>query len=107
MCTLISRDRNHPCVVLWSIGNEVREQSARDGWKLAEELAKIVHEEDATRPVTAACSAVEAGYNGFQKTLDVFGYNYKPQEYGTFREKNPDIPLFASETASTVSSRGE
>src|SRR5262249_19318077 len=45
--------------------------------------------------------------NGFQSTVDVFGYNYKPGEYGKFREKNPSIPLYASETASCVSSRGE
>jgi beta-galactosidase len=48
-----------------------------------------------------------AGYNGFQKQMEVFGYNYKPSEYGRFREANPALPLFASETASCVSSRGE
>ncbi|MCV5198403.1 hypothetical protein OFM41_33725, partial [Escherichia coli] len=71
------------------------------------ELVRIAHEEDPTRPVTAACNFTEAGYNGFQKTVDVFGYNYKPMEYGKFRQANPNIPLVASETASTVSSRGE
>ncbi len=104
---LVRRDRNHPCVVLWSIGNEVPDQDSRDGPRLAAELAGIVHEEDRTRPVTAGCDHVESGYNGFQKSLDVFGYNYKPAEYGKFHRANPGIPVFGSETASSVSSRGE
>lgn len=104
---LVRRDRNHPSVVIWSTGNEIGEQRSPEGHKLSEVLSRIVREEDPTRPVTAGANHTEAGYNGFQKTVDVFGYNYKPQEYGKFREKNPAIPLFGSETSSTVSSRGE
>jgi beta-galactosidase len=104
---LVRRDRNHPSVVLWSIGNEVPDQRTPQGPKIAAELAGIVHGEDATRPVTAACDEIKAGYSGFQKMLDVFGYNYKPTEYRKFREANPSIPLIGSETSSCVSSRGE
>jgi beta-galactosidase len=103
----VRRDRNHPCIILWSIGNEIPEQYSAAGRQIATELARIVHEEDPTRPVTAACDQPQSGTNGFQLTLDVFGYNYKPQLYATFREKNPTIPLYGSETASTLSSRGE
>ncbi|MET0646635.1 MAG: beta-galactosidase GalB, partial [Pyrinomonadaceae bacterium] len=104
---LVRRDRNHPSVVMWSTGNEIGEQRSTEGHKLSERLSRIVREEDPTRAVTAGANHVEAGHNGFQKTIDVFGYNYKPQEYGKFREKNPAVPLYGSETSSTVSSRGE
>jgi beta-galactosidase len=104
---LVRRDRNHPSVILWSTGNEIGEQGTPEGHRVSQMLTDIVHSEDPTRPVTAGANNTGAGYNGFQKTVDVFGYNYKPQEYGKFREKNPAIPLFASETSSTVSSRGE
>jgi len=104
---LVRRDRNHPCVILWSIGNEISEQGNTNRFYIAHDLADIVHAEDPTRGVTAACNNLNAGYNGFQKIVDVFGYNYKPFEYGKFRAANPAIPIFGSETASTISSRGE
>lgn len=104
---LIRRDRNHPSVILWSTGNEIREQRDAAGHKIAAKLTAIAHEEDPTRPTTAAANNVNAGYNGFQKTVDVFGYNYAWKEYEKFRRENPTIPIVATETASTVSSRGD
>jgi hypothetical protein len=104
---LVRRDRNHPSVILWSIGNEIPEQKQPEGWRLAQHLAGIVREEDRTRPITAAYNDVESGYNGFETAVDVLGYNYKPGEYGKFRQSRPLQPLFGSETASTISSRGE
>jgi beta-galactosidase len=107
MRAMIRRDRNHPSVIAWSIGNEIPEQTRAEGWKLAARLAEIAHGEDRTRPVTAAFNHVVSGYNGFQDAVDVFGYNYKPGEYAKFHAHAPHIPLLGSETASTVSSRGE
>jgi beta-galactosidase len=94
-------------VILWSTGNEIWEQGSPEGHKISSELSKIAHEEDPTRPTTAGANNTQSGYNGFQKTVDIFGYNYKPLEYAKFHAQNPSIPFFASETASTISSRGE
>ena len=103
----LRRDRNHPSVILWSTGNEIWEQGTPEGHKISEELRQIAHEEDPTRQTSAGANDVRSGYNGFQKTVDVFGYNYKPKEYPKFRQQNPSLPLFSSESASTISSRGE
>jgi beta-galactosidase len=104
---MVRRDRNHPSVIMWSIGNEISEQGQPEGWKLAARLAEIVRGEDRTRPTTAGFNHIVSGYNGFQTAIDVFGYNYKPGEYPKFHLSAPQIPLIGSETASTVSSRGE
>jgi beta-galactosidase len=103
----LRRDRNHPSIVLWSIGNEVPDQGSSTGLRIAAELTRIAHEEDPTRPTTAAFDHISSGFDGLQTNVDVFGYNYKPFEYARMHERNPGVPLFGSETASTISSRGE
>ncbi|MBZ5729106.1 MAG: DUF4982 domain-containing protein [Acidobacteriia bacterium] len=103
----IRRDRNHPSVILWSIGNEIEEQGRADGGKLAQRLTDICHEEDRTRPTTAAFNDfVGAIKNGLAAAVDVPGFNYQPFQYSQIRKDHPAWVIFGSETASCVSSRG-
>jgi beta-galactosidase len=103
---MVRRDRNHPSVIIWSIGNEVPDQ--RNPY-LSRELNAIVKSEDNTRPVTSGCNDANSGTNGFQKTLDLFGINYHLNDYQRFFDlkDNAQEPFHSSESASTVSSRGE
>ena len=104
--SMVRRDRNHPSVFMWSIGNEVPDQGNP---YLSRALNSIVKSEDNTRPVTAGCNGPNSGTNGFQKTLDLFGINYNLSNYQRFFElkDNDNLPFYSSESASTVSSRGE
>ena len=102
---MIHRDRNHPSIILWSIGNEIPEQGSADAYEMSKRLADICHKEDPTRPVTSACNTLEAAVkSGFTKPLDVIGINYQLPAYQTFRGK---VKMIASETASAVNTRGE
>jgi beta-galactosidase len=104
---MIRRDRNHPSIVLWSIGNEILEQGDADGWKLARRLTDICHEEDPTRPVTAGFNhSTEAIKNGLAAQVDIPGFNYKPLEYERILRDHPDWVIVGAETSSCVSSRG-
>ena len=103
---MVRRDRNHPSVFIWSIGNEVPDQH---NFYIAASLNSIVKSADNTRPVTSGCNDAESGTNGFQKTLDLFGINYHLGDYKRFFDLKDNVnkPFHSSESASTVSSRGE
>ncbi|MBQ3333345.1 MAG: DUF4982 domain-containing protein [Thermoguttaceae bacterium] len=113
---LVRRDRNHPSVVMWSIGNEIPElrRAPERFIELGGRLRDIVHEEDPTRPVTSACNHRPSGMNGEQNVLDLFGYNYFgrvpskdfPSAYEEFRAKNPEMAVYGSETTCTIATRG-
>jgi beta-galactosidase len=104
---LVRRDRNHPSVILWSVGNEISEQGQGSSSAIAKELCDIVHSEDPTRPTTAACSNAAAMINGFNTLLDAMGFNYKPDNYLRFHTQTPNQFFYSSESASERSSRGE
>lgn len=107
LVNFIRRDRNHPSVVMWSIGNEVPEQSYKDGSRVAYFLREIVRREDPTRPVTAGMDRVDQAIQyQFAATLDIPGLNYRLPKYQTAYDLLPQGFLLGSETASTISSRG-
>lgn len=104
---IIRQYRNAPSVVMWCIGNEVYEQGAEGGSKVARALQDIAHDEDPTRPVTQGMdnpTAVTA--NGFAAVMDVAGFNYRPWHYPEAYKKLPQRLVLGTETASTLSSRG-
>ena len=104
---LARRDRNHPSVILWSIGNEIPEQNSPDGWKEAKRLTDFFHEEDPTRPTTSAMNDWAAAIrNHFADNVDIKGFNYQPMHYEQIMHDHPDWVVFGSETESCVSSRG-
>ena len=105
---LIRRDRNHPSVILWSIGNEVTELFNKDlGPTFAAHLTALAHDADPSRTTVLGANAPGASYNGVQKSVGVMGQNYQCGGYAKFKLENPAIPLIGSETSSCVSSRGE
>ena len=104
---LILANRNHPSIVMWSIGNEIPEQGSKAGKEIAESLQKLCHELDPTRPVTQGLDHAEASIeSGVAKVMDVPGFNYRVHKYQKSIGQLPQGFLLGSETASTVSSRG-
>ncbi|MCC8089728.1 MAG: DUF4982 domain-containing protein [Rikenellaceae bacterium] len=107
LISMIHRDRNSPSIIMWSIGNEIREQGSRDGARVAKFLADICRREDPTRFITAGFDKHRAAFtNKLTEEVDVVGFNYKPHDYSWAKENYPGIILYGSETASTISSRG-
>mgnify|MGYP000785371717 FL=1 len=107
MVNMLRQYRNNPCVVMWSIGNEVPTQWSPEGYKVAKFLQDICHREDPTRPVTCGMDQVKSVLaNGFAAMLDIPGLNYRTHLYDEAYERLPQNIILGSETSSTVSSRG-
>ena len=104
---LVRATRNHPCIVMWSSGNEVPDQYGAEGLTRAKFLQDIFHREDPTRPVTVGMDQVKQTMaSGFGSLLDVPGLNYRVRLYEEAYKSFPQGFILGSETASTVSSRG-
>lgn len=104
---LVESNRNHPSVIMWSIGNEIPEQCSYEGRLIAEHLQNLCHKLDPTRPVTQGMDKAEdALKSGFAQVMDVPGFNYRVYKYDRNIKGLPCGFLLGSETASTVSSRG-
>ena len=104
---LVLNHRNHPSLVMWSIGNEIPEQWSEEGRQISIRLQGICHVLDPSRPVTQGMDRVDnALSSGFAQAMDVPGFNYRVHKYLPGIERLPQGFLLGSETASTVSSRG-
>jgi beta-galactosidase len=121
LLAMVRRDRNHPSVVMWSIGNEMPDQSSAEGHRIAQELLDIVMTEDPTRLVTSGNDNIAADGPGRarERYLDVFGrqgivgYNYADRWherrellYGIDRHAHPDWRMVGTETGGLGGARG-
>lgn len=103
----ILRDRNHPSVMIWSIGNEIPEQGYPSGVAIAKDLAAIVHSLDVTRPITTANDHPDtSNYIIKSGALDLIGYNYHFRDYAGFQQRFPGKIFIGSETTSALETRG-
>jgi beta-galactosidase len=111
---LIRRDRNHPSVVIWSLGNEEREQGSERGARIVTTMKRLVKRLDPTRPVTVAMNG--AWGRGVTSVVDVMGFNYAGgggqggaatgKNIDDFHAKFPKLPTVGSETGSEYFTRG-
>ncbi|WP_288241385.1 beta-galactosidase GalB [uncultured Bacteroides sp.] len=107
MRSLVRHYRNHPSVIMWSIGNEVPDQMTDQGIIIARNLTAYCHDEDPTRPTSLGCNKRDAIFRDIVNQVDIFGLNYFHKTYPLFKEYNPTRRYHASETSSATSSRGE
>ena len=101
---MVRRDRNHPCVILWSVGNEEPQQGTTRGAVISAEMRRVIRAIDPTRPVT---QAFDNGFgDGATRVVDVIGFNYRTDKIPAYHARFPDQPVIGTETASTVATRG-
>jgi beta-galactosidase len=105
--TMVKRYRNSPSIILWSIGNEewqLQNEEAEEGAKIAATMVRRCHELDPTRVVSAAVNGDNE--KGVSDALDIIGFNYGLNRPDGFHKKHPTRPIYGSETASTIATRG-
>ena len=107
MRSLVRHYRNHPSVIMWSIGNEMPDQTTDQGVIIARNLTAYCHDEDPTRPTSLGCNKRDAVFRDIVNQVDIFGLNYFHKTYPVFKEQNPTRRYHARETSSATSSRGE
>jgi beta-galactosidase len=101
---LILRDRNHPSIIIWSMCNEEPLQGSAEGARIFTAMRDRVRQYDTTRPVS--CAMNDSAYHGIALVEDIRGFNYDPGSYARYHPLHPEIPIYGSETASTVATRG-
>ena len=103
--TLVKRDRNHPSVILWSVGNEEPLHLTEQGRRICENLVAAVKKLDPSRPVTTAVSN-DPIHATVMDEVDVIGVNYNLEQYDALHEKYPDKPFISTECCATGTTRG-
>lgn len=102
----ITRDRNHPSVIIYSVGNEIRDNlDSPEGFKTYKDLQDLVHQLDDTRPVTMALFRPSASHvytNGFAQLMDLVGQNYRENESVAYHESHPDSKVIGTENGQTL-----
>jgi beta-galactosidase len=104
---MVKRYRNSPSIILWSIGNEewqLQNEMAEEGAKIATTMVRRCHELDPTRVVSAAVNG--SNEKGVSDAFDIVGFNYGLERPDNFHKTNPKRPIYGSETASAISTRG-
>ena len=101
---LVLRDRNHPSIIIWSMCNEEPLQGTDEGARIFAAMRSRVREYDTSRPVS--CAMNDSAYHGIALVEDIRGFNYDPGSYARYHPVHPEIPIYGSETASTVATRG-
>jgi len=107
---MVLRDRNHPSIFIWSIGNEINEQydhTDSSGGVIARELCSLVRNLDRTRPITSNCNDPSPD-NTIMKngSLDMIGFSYHTEYYKDVSKNFPGKPFIGSETVSAIATRG-
>jgi beta-galactosidase len=102
---LVRSSRNHPCVILWSVGNEEPHQGSVRGARISAEMVAHVRALDPTRPTTQAFD--NSFGTGASEVVDVIGFNYRTDQIPAFHAAHPTRPIIGTETGSTVATRGE
>ncbi len=103
----VLRDRNHPSVFIWSIGNEIPQQSDTSALRIAPELAAIIHSLDKTRPITTANNDPSTRNKIIASgAVDLVGYNYNWKNYPSFHDRYPGKKFIGTETTSALETRG-
>ena len=104
---LVLNHRNHPSIIMWSVGNEIPEQWKPEGVKRYKDLIALCHKYDPSRMVTCGMDQPDGDvWCGFAQVADVPGFNYRLHRYDELFERLPQGFILGSETASTVSTRG-
>ena len=107
--SLVRKDRNHPCLIMWSIGNEIYDTHIGNGYEITKKLYKAVEQNDPHKNALITIASnymMTEGACNCAKEIDAVGYNYLERLYNEHHEKNPDWKIYGSETGSTVQSRG-